>query len=70
MWINLDDFLIVSDYARHINKTVSWTNQLIREKKIPFILHNNRKLIPKSGELPDYITNQELANTNRNSINS
>ena len=69
MWINLDDFLIVSDYARHINKTVSWTNQLIREKKIPFILHN-RKLIPKSGELPDYITNQELVNTNRNSINS
>lgn len=60
MWINLDDFLIVSDYAKHIGKTVTWTNQLIREKKVPFILHNGRKLVPKSGKLPDYIKNQDL----------
>ena len=62
MWINLDDFLNVTDYAKHIGKTLSWTNQLIREKRLPYILHNGRKLIPKSGKLPEYIENQELVN--------
>lgn len=60
MWINLDDFMIVSDYAKHIGRTVTWTNQLIREKKIPYILHNGRKLVPVSGKIPEYINKQEL----------
>lgn len=62
MWINLDDFLIVADYAKYTGKTVTWTNLLIREKRLPYILHNGRKLIPKSGKLPEYIENQELVN--------
>lgn len=55
MWINLDDFLIVTDYAKQEGKSVTWINLLIRENKLPYIEHNGRKLIPKTGVLPDYI---------------
>lgn len=60
MWINLDDFLIPTDYAKHIGKTITWVNQLIRDKKLPYISHNGRRLIPKEGVLPKYIKKQEL----------
>lgn len=60
MWINLDDFVTISDYAKLINKTVVWTLALVRQGRIPFILHNGKKLIPKSGKLPEYINNQKL----------
>lgn len=59
MWINLDDFLIVADYAKHIGKTETRIRQLIRENKLPYIEHNRRKLIPKTGVLPEYIKEQE-----------
>lgn len=59
MWINLDDFLIVADYAKQEGKSVTWINLLIRENKLPYIGHNGRKLIPKTGVLPDYIKEQE-----------
>lgn len=55
MWINLDDFLIVADYAKQENKSITWINLLIRENKLPYIEHNGRKLIPKTGVLPNYI---------------
>ena len=55
MWINLDDFLIVTDYAKQEGKSVTCINLLISENKIPYIEHNVRKLIPKTGVLPDYI---------------
>lgn len=55
MWINLDDFLIVTDYAKQEGKSVTWINLLIRENKLPYIEHNGRKLIPKTGGLPEYI---------------
>ena len=59
MWINLDDFLIVTDYAKQEGKSVTWINLLIRENKLPYIEHNGRKLIPKTGVLPEYIKEQE-----------
>ena len=59
MWINLDDFLIVADYAKYIGKTETRIRQLIRENKLPNIEHNGRKLIPKTGVLPKYIKEQE-----------
>lgn len=63
MWINLDDFLIVADYAKQEGKSVTWINLLIRENKLPYIEHNGRKLIPKIGELPDYIKKQQKDGT-------
>ena len=59
MWINLDDFLIVTDFAKQEGKSVTWINLLIRENKLHYIEHNGRKLIPKTGVLPDYIKEQE-----------
>ena len=55
MWIDLNDFMIVADYAKHIGKTETRIRQLIRGNKLPYIEHNGRKLIPKTGVLPDYI---------------
>lgn len=62
MWIDLDDFLCIAEYARHIGKTTTWVHKLIREKKLPYILFNGKKLIPKSGVLPEYVNN----NSNNN----
>lgn len=58
MWINLDDFSTISDYAKLTNKTVVWTLSLVRNGRLPYILHNGRKLIPKEGKLPEYINDQ------------
>ena len=58
MWIDLNDFMIVADYAKHIGKTETRIRQLIRENKIPYIEHNGRKLIPKNGVMPEYIERQ------------
>ena len=38
MWIDLDDFMCLAEYARHIGKTTTWVHKLIREKKLPYIL--------------------------------
>lgn len=57
MWIDLNDFMIVADYAKHIGKTETRIRQLISENKLPYIEHNGRKLIPKTGVLPEYIKN-------------
>lgn len=58
MWINLDDFMIPMDYSNHIGKSLTWINRLIKGERLPYILHNGRKLIPKEGKLPEYINDQ------------
>lgn len=60
MWINLDDFASMSDYAKLIDKTAAWVTICISRGKLPYIMHGKKKLIPKSGALPDYIENQQL----------
>ena len=62
MWIDLNDFMIVADYAKHIGKTETRIRQLILENKLPYIEHNGRKLIPKTGVLPDYIKDNNNEN--------
>ena len=62
MWIDLNDFMIVADYAKHIGKTETRIRQLIRENKLTYIEHNGRKLIPKTGVLPEYIKDNNNEN--------
>ena len=63
MWINLDDFMCLAEYSRHIGKTTTWVHNLVREGKLPYILFNGKKLVPKSGVLPNYVKNQSLIKT-------
>ena len=60
MWINLDDFVSMSDYAKLVDKATAWVTIGVTNGKIPCIMHGKKKLIPKSGTLPDYINNQSL----------
>lgn len=55
MIIDLDDFLNIADFARHINRTQQWVCILIEKGNLPTISHNGRRLIPKSGVLPEYL---------------
>lgn len=60
MWINLDDFMCLAEYSRHIGKTMTWVHKLVREKRLPYILFNGKKLVPKTGVMPNYVNNQSL----------
>ena len=60
MWINLDDFVSMSDYAKLVDKTTAWVTICVSRGKLPYINHGKRKLIPKTGLLPNYITDQTL----------
>lgn len=60
MWINLDDFMNLAEYSRHIGKTMTWVHKLVREKRLPYILFNGKKLVPKNGVMPNYVNNQSL----------
>ena len=63
MWINLDDFIWLAEYSRRIGKPTTWAHNLVREGRLPYILFNGKKLVPKSGVLPNYVTNQSLIKT-------
>lgn len=60
MWVNLDDFATITDYAKLVNRTNIWITTLVKRGKIPYIYHGNKKLIPKTGVMPDYIKDQAL----------
>lgn len=59
-WIDIDDFCIIADYAKRHNVSVTWVNTLIKNGKLPYILHYGRKLIPISGKMPSYVTQEML----------
>lgn len=45
MIVDLNDYMIPSDYARLINKSVTWVNKLIADNKIRHIKHYGRLLV-------------------------
>ena len=60
MWINLDDFASMPDYAKLADRTPAWVTVCVATGKLPYIMFGKRKLIPKTGVLPDYVNNQSL----------
>ena len=60
MWINLDDFVSMPDYAKLADRTLTWYTVCVATGKVPYIMFRKRKLIPKAGVLPDYVNNQSL----------
>lgn len=60
MWINLDDFVSMPDYAKLADRTSAWVTLCVATGKLPYIMFGKRKLIPKTGVMPDYIKDQGL----------
>ena len=60
MWINLDDFVSMPDYAKLADRTPAWVTVCVATGKLPYIMFGKRKLIPKTGVMPYYIKDQGL----------
>lgn len=60
MYIDIDDFCTMSEYAKIKDITTTWVHILIKRGKLPYIQMGKRKLLPKSGVMPEYINNQSL----------
>ena len=60
MYIKLEDFCTISEYAKIKDFTTTWVHILIKRGCIEYIQMGKRNLLPKSGKMPDYISNQSL----------